>query len=139
MANLKLVVLSPQKKILETECLEVTIPTIDGLITILPRHIPLFTQVASGEVRIKKADGPEASLAVAGGFANVHDNEITLLAEFGIASDEINEQQVKDAKARAEEILKSLSDEKSTSLAQADLARSVLQLKVAHRRKSRHP
>ena len=138
MANLKLVVLSPQKKILETECLRVTIHTVDGLITVLPRHIPLFTQMAPGEVLIKKANGEITSLAVGGGFANVHDNEIVLLAEFGIISDEINEQQVTAAKARAEEILKSISDEKSTSIAQADLARSVLQLKVAHKR-HHHP
>lgn len=137
MANLKVVVLSPQKKVLETECSQVTIPTVNGQVTILPRHIPLFTQLAPGEV-IVKSDSDRQSLAVSGGFANIHHNEVVLLVEFGIVSGEIDEQEVAAAKARAEEVLKNLTDEKSTSLAQADLARSVLQLKIARKRRPRN-
>lgn len=132
---LKLVVLSPTKKILETECAQVTIPTVEGQITVLPRHIPLFTQMGSGEVRVKSETGEEKSLAVSGGFANIRSGEVVLLAEFGVVTTEIDEEQVRRAKERAEEILKNLSDEKSSAIAQADLARSVLQLKVIRKRR----
>jgi F-type H+-transporting ATPase subunit epsilon len=131
---LKLIVLSPEKTVLETECDRVTLPTTEGRITVLPHHIPLFTQIQQGEL-IAHHQGQEISLAVGGGFANINADKVVVLADFGISGDEIDEQQVRQARERAKQILESMSDEKTAALAQADLSRSLLQLKIATKRR----
>lgn len=131
-----MVVISPQKKVLETECESVTLPTEDGQITVLPKHMAIFSLLKAGEVRVKTKD-EEIVLAVGGGFVNVGNDLITLMAEFGVRSDEIDEEKVNEAKKRAEEILKSKADERESALAQASLARSLLELKIAQKRKNR--
>jgi F-type H+-transporting ATPase subunit epsilon len=136
MSGLKLAVISPQKKVLEIECESVTIPTVDGQITVLPKHMAIFSLLTAGEVKVKTKN-EEIELAVGGGFVNVGNDSVTLMVEFGVKSDEIDEQKVNEAKKRAEEILKSKADEKGSAMAQAALARSLLELKVVkHRRKS---
>ncbi len=136
MAGLKLVVISPQKKVLETECESVTLPTEDGQITVLPKHMAIFSLLKAGEVRVKTKD-EEIVLGVGGGFVNVGNDLVTLMAEFGVRSDEIDEEKVNEAKKRAEEILKSKADERGSALAQASLARSLLELKIAQKRRNR--
>jgi F-type H+-transporting ATPase subunit epsilon len=134
MAGLKLTVISPQKKVLEIECDSVTLPTPDGQITVLPKHMAIFSLLTAGEVTVKtKKENIE--LAVGGGFVSVGNDTVTLMVEFGVKSDEIDEQKVNEAKKRAEEILKSKADDKGSALAQATLARSLLELKLVKKRR----
>ncbi len=130
----KLVVISPVKNVLETEIDSVTIPTVDGEITVLPKHMPIFSMVKSGEVTVRTKNGVDY-LACGGGFVNVTGDKVTLLLEYGVNSEEIDEEKVREAKRRAEEILKTQADEKSSAMAQTSLARSLLELKVARKRK----
>ncbi len=51
------------KVVYENQVDEVTIPTADGEITVLPDHIPLISVLAVGEVRIKKGDAVEPFVA----------------------------------------------------------------------------
>jgi F-type H+-transporting ATPase subunit epsilon len=134
MGKIKLIVISPEKKVLEADCLSATLPTTEGQITVLPHHSPLFSLLKAGEVIARTSDG-EISLAVGGGFVNVTGDKITVLVEFGTKSEEIDEARAQEAKHRAEEILKSHADEQSSALAQAALARSLLELKITQRRK----
>lgn len=136
MAGLKLSVISPQKKVLEIECESVTLPTSEGEITVLPKHMAIFSLLSAGEVKVR-TEKDEIDLAVGGGFASVSNNKVTLMVEFGVRSDEIDEQKVDEARKRAEEILKSKADDKGSALAQAALARSLLELKVAQKRRRR--
>ena len=134
--NLRLVVISPEKKVLEMDCLSVTLPTVEGEITILPKHTWLFSLLKPGEI-IAKSKNEEISLAVGGGFVNVGPDKVTVLPEFGIKTNEIDEEKVKEAKQRAEDILKNKLDEEGSALAQASLARSLLELKIVQKRRKR--
>jgi F-type H+-transporting ATPase subunit epsilon len=133
---MQLVIIAPQKKILETEITSVTIPTTQGEITVLPNHMAIFSLLKPGEVVVRTKTG-DLSIAIGGGFVNVTKDKVTLLPEYGTKSDEIDEEQVKKAKQRAEEILNSRADEQSSALAQSTLARSLLELKVVQRRKKK--
>jgi F-type H+-transporting ATPase subunit epsilon len=135
MSSLHLVVISPEKKTLETEAVAVTLPTVDGEITILPMHAAIFALVKPGIITIKTKDGEEV-LAGGGGFVKTDGKSVTLLLEFGVKADELNEAQINEAKKRAEEILNAKQDDTASALAQASLARSLLELKaVKHKRK----
>lgn len=137
MSTFKLVIISPQKPVLETEAQSVTFSTAEGQITVLPGHMSVFSLVTPGEVVVRGTDG-ETTLAVGGGFANVTAESVTLLTEFGTKSDDIDEEQVKEARRRAEEILREQVDAKASAQAEASLARSLLELKIAQKRRPRH-
>jgi F-type H+-transporting ATPase subunit epsilon len=130
----KLVVISPEKKVLEEEILSVTVPTSEGQITILPGHMPIFSLIKPGEIAVRTKQGNKV-LVGGGGFVNISHDKVILLVEYGTNSDEIDEEKIKEAKKRAEEILKNQSDEKSNAIASATLARSLLELKLVQKRK----
>jgi F-type H+-transporting ATPase subunit epsilon len=85
-----------------------------------------------------KTKGREQHLAVTGGFLQVQNDLITVLADYAVRSEEIDTQKALEAQRRAEEILKRKREEiseKDFAIAQADLRRALLELKVAKRRR----
>jgi len=65
--QLKLKIVTPERLILEELVDQVTLPTTEGEITILPDHVPLITGLTSGDV-IAKTKGEDVPMAVAGGI-----------------------------------------------------------------------
>ena len=82
----------------------VVIPTVEGEVGILPGHIPLLTQVANGELRVMKG-AETVLLAVSGGFAEIEDDKVHVLAEHAISEEKIDERAVEEALKRAEKEL----------------------------------
>lgn len=135
--NFNFEVVSPEKLVYKDEVEEVILPTTSGQITILPNHISLFTQVIPGEIIIKK-NGKEQYMAVTGGFLEVNNNNASILADYAVRSEDIEVAKAMDAQKRAEKIIKESGEktsEKDFALAQAEFLRSILELKVASRRK----
>jgi len=98
-------VVTPEKTILDEDIDEVIIPTITGEITILPQHIPLLSQIAPGELTIKKGNATE-HLVVVGGFLEVGNNIITILADHAVHAKNIILAKAQEAKERAEKAMK---------------------------------
>jgi F-type H+-transporting ATPase subunit epsilon len=135
MSDLHLLVVSQQGKILDGQFESLTVPTMDGLITILPKHTPIFSVLKSGEVVAKNGDSTQ-HFAVTGGFVSVHKDMVKLLVDFGIESSKIQETVVLEAKKRAEEqIAKGADNDPATIDARAELVRAIVQLQVVQRRK----
>ena len=132
---LRLKVISPEKTVLDTDCAYVTLPSSEGQITVYPHHAPIYTLVTNGEV-IAHTDKGVISLGVGFGFANITQTSVTLLANFGILSDEIDETRANEAKARAEQLIKDHKNDQDFAMAEAVLSRSLLELKLASKRKS---
>ena len=101
--TLKLKIVTPERTVLEEEVEQVTIPTTEGEITVLPDHIPLVAALKSGDV-VAKANGEVIPMAVSGGFIEVRDNVVAILADFAEHLHEISDEAVEKAKARAEEL-----------------------------------
>ena len=131
---LRLKVISPERTVLDTDCAYVTLPASDGQITVYPHHAPIYTLISHGEV-IAHTDKGIVSMAVGSGFANISQTGITLLANFGILSDEIDEARANDAKARAEQLIKEHKNDQDFAMAEAELSRSLLELKLASKRR----
>jgi len=74
----------------------------EGVLGILPRHAALLTTLAIGEMRIKLGDAEEP-LFVAGGFLEVRDNVVTVLADTAEHAEEIDEARAEEARRRAQE------------------------------------
>lgn len=128
---------TPEKIVLKQEADQITLPTPEGEITILPHHIPLVTLVSSGELRLKKGS-EETPLAVHGGVLEVHGNVVRLLAEEAERVEELDEGVVEAARKRAEELkAKAIGDEQLYAEAAAMLERSLARLRIARKYRGR--
>src|SRR6476646_7698379 len=98
----------------------VVAPSVDGQVGILPHHAPLLTMLHVGELRVIKGND-EQSIVVAGGFMEVLNNKVTILADAAERSEEIDVASAEEARHRAEETL-AHKDEPGGDLAAAELA-----------------
>lgn len=134
-------IITPVKVVFKGEVNEIIVNTADGQIGILPHHINLFSRIVPGELIIK-AEKQEISLAMTGGFLEVANNKITILADYAVHAEEIDVEKAVEAQKRAEEILKKAKEsvsERDFAEAQAELRRALLELNVANRRRRRNP
>jgi F-type H+-transporting ATPase subunit epsilon len=139
MAKLSVQIVTAEREVFsDTEADMVVAPGREGVLGILPRHAPLLTTLAPGEVRIKK-DGQEVDIAVGGGFLQVANNRVLILADTAEREEELDESRAEAARQRAEQALK---DALSGPPVQAEAARmalrrSMVRLQVARKRTRR--
>lgn len=80
-ASFRVSVVTPEREVLALAARFVALPSFDGEIGILARRAPLLTQLGSGALRIEAAEGGTRTLFVAGGFAQMVDDKLTVLTE----------------------------------------------------------
>jgi F-type H+-transporting ATPase subunit epsilon len=99
---LQVLITTPEGQLFRGEAGKVILPAHDGELGVLPRHAPLIAELGVGELRLEPAGGgAKLSFFVAGGFAQVLENKVTVLATRAEPTPSI------DA-AKAEEALKAL-------------------------------
>src|SRR5580700_5441648 len=103
----QLEIVTPEKKVVDTNATEAQIPGKNGYLGVLPGHAPLITELAIGELTFHGDGGEEQHLALAGGFAEVLPDKVTILAETAERPNEVDVERARKAKARAEERLTS--------------------------------
>jgi F-type H+-transporting ATPase subunit epsilon len=86
---LKLEVVTPERKVVETEAESVTVPTASGEVGILPNHAPLISALKPGILSFTER-GTTTRLAIAGGFVEVNNDKVSVLANMAEAASEIN-------------------------------------------------
>lgn len=113
-------------------------PGSEGQLAILPHHAALMTTLDAGEVVVRRA-GEESAFSLTGGFMEVRNDRITILADQAESAEEIDIARAEAARARAEERLKRYRDQADRDIDQARAAaalqRSLLRLRVAQRRR----
>lgn len=125
-------VITPEKILIDQEADEVAIPTTTGELAILPHHIPLVTQVAPGIMTIK-LNGKEETLAVDGGFIQVTDKTISILADFATHARDVSAAKAEEAKKAAEKAMKEKKSDVDFAAAEAEFRRAILELKLSQR------
>lgn len=131
---LHLKIITPQKIAFEEDVLSVTAPAASGEITILPRHMNLFSLLNEGIVKIKKSSG-EDDLAIGGGYLETDGEEVSILVSRAYGQGEIEAEQTQKAIDEAKKIISSAKDESQKKEAIAVLRRSVVDMKLLKRRK----
>lgn len=134
---LSLQIITPEKVVYKNDVDEVLVPTSSGQIAILTNHVGLITQVAPGEVIVKKGK-EEHPLAITGGFLEVKNNSVSILADYAVRAEDIEVLKAQEAQKRAEKLMEEKTSNVDFRTAQADLLRALTELQVAnrHRRKS---
>lgn len=80
MAVLQVDIVSPEEELFSGEASEVYARSLEGEIGLLPGHQPALLALADAPVRVKTPDGQERSFAVHGGFLELRENRLTVLA-----------------------------------------------------------
>lgn len=133
--KLILEIITPVKVVLKEEVDEITIPTINGEISILPNHIDLFTKILPGEMIIRNNNKIEP-FAIMGGFLEVTRNHVNILADYAAHVKDIEISKIEEAKERAEKAMKDKGRELEYEQLQDDIRRATFQLKIARKHKS---
>lgn len=121
---------------------EVILPTMDGEIGVLPGHMPLISVAKAGAISVRRnANEPDDMMeffAISGGAIEVSGNTLRVLVDEADASDEISEEEAKEAMERAQKLKAEAKDQVSLEHAQQLIDRSAVRLQVAglrHRRR----
>ena len=107
---LKLVVVTPEKKVVETDTDQVELPGQLGYLGILPGHAPLISLLTTGVLSFRTG-GAEKSLAISAGFVEVAGDSVSVLADLAEEPGEISIDAAEKDRSRAEEELKTASRE----------------------------
>ena len=102
---LQLLVITPERKAVETEADEVELPGSEGYLGILPGHTPLITLLKPGVLSFKRG-GRSQAFAVSTGFAEISFDKVSVLVDSAEAGSEIDAAAAEREKAKAEEELK---------------------------------
>lgn len=133
--SLKLEIVTPEAITYSEDVDMVTLPGVAGEMGIYPMHIPLMTQLVSGEVVARKG-GQDVLLAVGDGFAEITGERVAILTDMAIRADDIDEAQAEEARRRAEARLEEKLTDEETAMVNAALAHSLAQLKVKRRHRT---
>lgn len=129
--KIRLKLVTPSRLLLDEEVDEVTAPGALGEFGVLPKHISFLTLLEVGEMSYKQG-GERHHLALSGGYAEVLDEVMTILANAGEYADEIDIERARAARERAEKRMAELSQEdKEFAAVEAALRRALVRLQVA--------
>src|SRR5918911_4922987 len=78
----------------------VVAPGVAGELGVLPRHIPLLTELKPGQVKVRN-EGREEFFFVSGGFLEIRPDQVTLLADAAERAEDIDEARAEEARRRA--------------------------------------
>ena len=125
--KLTLSIVTPEKQLVAEEVDQVNVPGTEGDLGILYDHAPLLTNLRSGQLSYEK-DGETVALVVSGGYLEVTDNRVTVLAETGEFLHEIDRERAERAYADAEKLLLTDLSEEEFIETQKKLFRAVARL-----------
>ena len=124
-------VVTPTRLVLDEDVDEVTAHGELGEFGVLPDHIAFLSTLVAGELTYKQG-ATKRTLAVGGGYAEVLDNVMTVLAPAAEFASEIDVARAQRAKERAEKQLAQLNrEEKDWEVAETALQRALVRLQVA--------
>jgi len=136
MAGLTLTVVSPEREVLREDDVEMVVaPGIDGELGLMPRHAPLVTQLQAGTLRYRSG-GDERYLTILGGFLQVMQDTVTVLADGSERSDEIDVERAERARAEALRELEEArvgGDDATVIRARLALLRALARIRTAQR------
>jgi F-type H+-transporting ATPase subunit epsilon len=121
MALMKFELVSPERLLMSAEVQQVTVPGTEGLFTVLPNHAPVLSTLRPGVVEVITEEGSSQRIFVRGGFAEVNNLGLTVLAEVAIPLAELDSKVLEDQIRNAEEDVADAQDDETRRRAQESL------------------
>jgi len=95
---------SPERQLISEDVDQVVVPGAEGYFGVLPNHAPLMSTVLPGMLTVLNG-GAERKIFVAGGFAEVTPDGLTVLAEEATPAEDLKGEALAARIARAETAL----------------------------------
>jgi F-type H+-transporting ATPase subunit epsilon len=131
---LSIEIVTPEQRVLTTQCDEVRLPGAEGGFGIRPGHTPLVAALAAGEL-VYVSSGSEHRFAVGEGFAEVSNDVVRILVEEAVRADEIDATRATSELKELQQNLSSLRpDDPAYATSRARLERAAARAFVAGRR-----
>ena len=131
--KIQLEVVTPERRVLNEAVDMVTVPGLGGELGILPGHTPLISQLQTGVLSYTQA-GKSFQLHVSGGFVEVRDDLVSVLASVAERPEEIDAARAKLSRDKWEKQLNAWSgSEEDFETAKTKLDRSLVRLQLAAR------
>jgi F-type H+-transporting ATPase subunit epsilon len=127
---IQLVIVTPERQILNETVLQVTLPGADGYLGVLPGHAPLITEIGIGELTYRTSGGQTGLLAAIRGFAEVLPERVSVLAETAELAGEIDLPRAQAALKRAEERITKGGENLDWDRATLALQRALVRIQV---------
>lgn len=129
MATMQVAVVTGERELFRGEAEEVIAPGSEGVLGILPHHAALLTTLKTGEMRIKLGSDEE-DLFISGGFLEVYNNTVTVLADVAEHAEDIDLARAEEARRRAQERLIEVKDERERARLSGALERATIRLRI---------
>jgi F-type H+-transporting ATPase subunit epsilon len=131
--KIQLEVVTPERRLLAEPVDMVTVPGLGGELGILPGHTPLISELQTGVLSYIE-DGKTFQLHVSGGFVEVRDDHVSVLAEVAERPEEIDAARARLSRERLEKELNAWTGtEQDFEVARARLERSMVRLQLSSR------
>jgi len=131
--KIQLEVVTPERRVLAEPVDMVTVPGLGGELGILPGHTPLISELQTGVLTYVQ-DGKSSQMHVSGGFVEVRDDNVSVLADVAELPDEIDAARAKRAREKREKQINAWSgSEQDLELVRIKLLRSHIRLQLAGR------
>lgn len=129
--QLHLEVVTPERRLLSEQVNSVTVPGRGGELGILPGHAPLISDLQTGVLSYNE-DGTTFQLHVSGGFVEVNNDKVSVLAEIAERPEEIDANQARTSRDQLEKQMSTWSgSEEDLAQAKAEFERSTVRLQLA--------
>lgn len=129
---LELQILSPTGEIFNDSVDEVILPTDKGEIAILPHHADIFSKLTEGMITVKKS-AKVTHIAIIGGFLEIKKGKVVVLSDYAIEAQSIQVARAQEAKKRAEQLLAEKHSNADLLIAEKELQKSIMELRVAEK------
>ncbi len=123
-------VVTAERELYNGEASEVSAPGSEGMLGILPRHAALLTTLNPGALTIR-LNGAEEPIFVSGGFLEVSNNSVIVLADTAEHAEEIDQARAEEARRRTQERLEQAQNDAERADLQGALERAMARIRVA--------
>ena len=127
-------IVTPDTTVFSGEVTRFSAPSVDGYFEILYNHTPFLAALKIGIIALTDGEKRKKYFAVSGGFAEVYDNRVIVLAEAAEFMEKIDMARVQASKERALKRLAGKSPEVDVKRAQIALLRSLNRISVAEKK-----
>lgn len=127
-APIKCSVITPEREVLSESAEAVVFPAHDGMVGILKDRAPLLCELGTGVLRVESG-GQTKNVFIDAGFAQVHDNQVTILTERAALAENISRADAQKALSEAEAM--PAHDEASVIARNKAIERAKAQLGIA--------
>lgn len=123
---------TPERQLVDQPVTYASIPAWDGLLGVEPQRAPLMVKLGAGALRLDSESGKSDLYFVSGGFAQMKDNKLTLIADAAMSASQIDKDTAKAELAAALAVVAVGEEAIAAKQSSVDTARAKLDIAGQH-------